>query len=366
MAERIKTIFILGAGASKDAGVPLMAEFLDVARGLFRSDAVGARAEDFRIVFDALSDLQAVHSKSQLDVRNIEAVFSTFEFARIINSFCGYKAAEIPKLAEAAKGLIAHTIEETLKFPVIHSQAVPPTPYSKFASMVQNLMQKAELPHSVSVITFNYDFAADFAFQDFPHVNHGLSGAKEHPEELSLLKLHGSVNWAMCAKCANVVPMDLKWLTRNRTLYGDNRPVRFRFSERLQELVHCKVPVASQPVLVPPTWNKSGYHQAVAPIWSMAALELAEADNIIIIGYSLPETDMFFRQLYALGTVGKHLLEKFWVFNPDNTGAVESRFASLLGPGAEQRFRYFPETFARAIRTLSDEFHVTLRPSSAI
>ena len=72
-------VFILGAGASKDAGVPLMAEFLDVAEREWRLKHVEGRNASFKDVFDALSQLSCVHSKSTLDIENVESVFSAFE-----------------------------------------------------------------------------------------------------------------------------------------------------------------------------------------------------------------------------------------------------------------------------------------------
>ena len=52
-------------------------------------------------------------------------------------------------------------------------------------------------------------------------------------------------------------------------------------------------------------------------MWAHAATQLAEAENIIVIGYSLPKTDQFFPILYALGTVSKSILKRFSVFDPD-------------------------------------------------
>ena len=67
----MKTVFILGAGASQRAGVPMMAEFLDRAERVFR----GQMHEASRDVFAAITELQGVYAKSYLDLDNIEAVF---------------------------------------------------------------------------------------------------------------------------------------------------------------------------------------------------------------------------------------------------------------------------------------------------
>jgi len=113
--------------------------------------------------------------------------------------------------------------------------------------------------------------------------------------------------------------------------------------------------VTGEPVIVPPTWNKADSHRSLSRVWSRGALELSQAENIIVIGYSMPETDAFFRYLYALGTVGPVMLKRFWVFDPDTTGAVEKRFENLLGHGAKPRFKYFARRFNEAISILKSE-----------
>jgi hypothetical protein len=76
----------------------------------------------------------------------------------------------------------------------------------------------------------------------------------------------------------------------------------------LKEVTHCGKPALNDPVIVPPTWNKTQYHKEIGGVWTEAAKHLSEAENIFIIGYSLPDTDQFFRYLYSLGTVGDTLI----------------------------------------------------------
>ena len=71
------------------------------------------------------------------------------------------------------------------------------------------------------------------------------------------------------------------------------------------------------PDVVPPTWNKSQYHGELESVWKAAARGLSTAENIIVCGYSLPESDQFFRYLYALGTVGELRLKNLGVFDPN-------------------------------------------------
>jgi len=95
-------------------------------------------------------------------------------------------------------------------------------------------------------------------------------------------------------------------------------------------------------------------------VWSRAAKELGNAENILVIGYSYPRSDAFFHFLYALGTVGSDPLKRFWVYNPDETGEVEKRFRDLLGPAAGGRFRYLSFRFNRAIGLISNELKIKL------
>jgi hypothetical protein len=106
------------------------------------------------------------------------------------------------------------------------------------------------------------------------------------------------------------------------------------------------------PVIVPPSWNKADSHKSVAQVWKRAAIELSEAEYIYVVGYSLPETDSFFRQLFALGTVGDNLLRGFDVYNPDLSR--EDSFRKILGPGARSRFKFKPVDFKDAFPLLLD------------
>ena len=80
------------------------------------------------------------------------------------------------------------------------------------------------------------------------------------------------------------------------------------------------------------------------------------AENIFVIGYSLPQSDMFFKYLYGLGTIGERILRRFWVINPDATGEVMSKFRELLGPGARRRFKPLKMTFKESIKAIKKEF----------
>jgi len=352
-------VFILGAGASKQAGAPLMVDFLDVANDLWKGGQVGRDAySDFERIFNAISALQPVHSKSQLDLQNIESVFAAFEMAQTLHTLSNYKPSEINALSNSMKSLIVTTIQLTMKLPVNNLLPYPPDPYDSFFKLLMHLKEDVQPKQTVAVITFNYDLGLDYTsyFNEQP-LWYGLDD-NQPPQTIPVLKLHGSMNWAFCSKCAKAIPWYLKdyYSKRRWDIFPDTKNVTIGISSHLIEYEGHSHNLDSYPLVVPPTWNKSGYYRVLAPVWSSAAKHLREAENIFVIGYSLPMSDAFFRYLYALSTVGPQPFKRFWVFNPENSGETEKRFREILGPGASQRFRYFPQTFDKAIDELSKTF----------
>ncbi|MBI3669831.1 MAG: hypothetical protein HY237_08650 [Acidobacteria bacterium] len=204
-----------------------------------------------------------------------------------------------------------------------------------------------------SIITFNYDLCADFAFHFGSIPVRYCLDVSEDEDALPLLKLHGSLNWGTCSVCGKVVPWFLSNFFEGRywDLAGLSN-VTLRLSSMSREFKHCPSGGVSGPYVVPPTWNKAQYHEYLEPVWRGASAELADAENIFICGYSLPDTDNFFTYLYALGTIGQVRLKRLWVFNPD--AEVETRFQELLGQGASSRFMFFPKRF--------DEMFYEVRP----
>jgi len=347
-------VFILGAGASRQCGAPLMFDFLDVASKLLRSNEVQEKRNEFERVFAAIGALQAVHSKAQLDLNNIESIFTVLELGRIIQRVPGLSAEQIPQTIAALKELIVKTLEVTMKFPTRDRYIGVPKPYEEFADLIAHLYKDAFPTQTASVISFNYDLAADMAMY---RANLGPDYVVDKPPDrqvhVPLLKLHGSLNWATEKSSRKIRALHLTSYFQHYSYngyekYGSTRlPIGSQLVEYFSR--HASTEVDPEPVIVPPSWNKADYHAALSDVWAAAAKHLSEAEHIYVIGYSLPETDSFFRHLYALGSVGVTPLRQFAVFNPDSTGVTDARFQALLGPGAMARYEYHPSTFEQAI-----------------
>jgi NAD-dependent SIR2 family protein deacetylase len=353
MAHRI--VFILGAGASKEAGAPLMREFLDVADVVREQQRGTQLREEFDLVFRAIAELDPVFAKSTIDVSNIESIFAAFEMADLFGRLGNLKEAEVHRLTSAIKSVIVATLEARLVFPIENGAIQPPRPYDAFAKFVQGIScldpSHPDIePSTVTVMTFNYELAVDygFYFNRMPvsyclSPNDGIGG-------VSLLKLHGSLNWARCRDCNVIRATQLQDLLKARQWidsFGGPGEVRLPLSLHLQKCSSCGASSTPEPLIIPPTWNKTQHYAEIKSVWAVAARHLSEAETIVVIGYSLPETDHFFHYLYALGTVGATRLKRFLIVNTDPT--VTERFARLLGPVARDRVKAFPMPFSSGI-----------------
>ncbi len=282
--------------------------------------------------------------------------------ANSIRKLPDFPVDEIPGVVASLKKVIVTTLEKTIGFPAKAKESYigAPYPYEEFAGLIRHLVSDAVPTHTVSVVTFNYDIAVDMAmFRGRFGIDYGLSPITQ-PEGIPLLKLHGSLNWALKSENHEIVPLTLQDYLQEYHLmsFSDSSTCRIPIGTQLQEYFskHTKIKVNPEPVIVPPTWNKVEYYQSISQVWARAAKELSEAEYIFIIGYSLPETDAFFRLLYALGTVGEAPLDKIEIFNPDDRREIKERFRSLLGPGALARFKYNEQTFAASIGNIKNYF----------
>lgn len=118
--------------------------------------------------------------------------------------------------------------------------------------------------------------------------------AAEPADTLRLLKLHGSLNWYWS-------PGDSTGATvARRALPGTyGSPHHYTEDDRQRRLP------GRVPLIVPPAATKSSYYQnpITREMWQQAAVRLSRADRIVIMGYSLPLTDLTFSSMFRRAVV---------------------------------------------------------------
>ncbi|HEY1079314.1 MAG TPA: hypothetical protein VGE46_04425, partial [Bdellovibrio sp.] len=140
---------------------------------------------------------------------------------------------------------------------------------------------------------------------------------------VKLLKLHGSLNWLQCPRCARVyVSFDEKITLLH---FEQNLPCRHcdsNYGVRHEEGLTSN--------LIMPTFLKSFLKTQYKLIWDNAGVELAEAAKIVFIGYSLPEADFEMRQLLSRMVRNDAKIEVVTVQGAHLEG-LEKRYKNFFG-----------------------------------
>lgn len=147
------------------------------------------------------------------------------------------------------------------------------------------------------IITFNWDLLVDnvVAMNNDGGPDYGVNllepvqeshraGANRRTSPL-VLKPHGSMNWMTCRGCKKSYAYVLQGKTA--AAYHAGQDVNCRA---------CGKP--TEPLMIPPTLMKSYTHPVIKAVWEEAARILRRADEIVIVGYSLPPTDFKAKWLF--------------------------------------------------------------------
>lgn len=348
----LRTVFVLGAGASADAGLPVMSDFLDRAEDFYNNGSFGDKEKrDFEAVSEAVHAVKGASYNSALDLNNIETVFSAVDMGRLIGRFGVLTSEGINNLYSSIVRLIGATIDHSTRLKLSGQDFKLTGTYHKFINF---LLEKFHSGNDwmASIITFNYDVALEYAlhYKGIYPDYHLTDQSRE--ESLALLKLHGSVNWSQSEDGNRISPINLSAFLSRVGFVGAGKSRKLIVAEHIDKPRGENYKYSNKPVIIPPSWNKSEHYNSLRPVWRKAAEVLGNAQAIYVIGFSLPETDMFFKYLFALGTYTRSIIRRFWVFDPDV--GVDSRFKKMLAPGLKDGTRYVfhDKKFIEALRFL--------------
>lgn len=121
---------------------------------------------------------------------------------------------------------------------------------------------------------------------------------------VKLLKLHGSINWLVCPKCGRVYTDYNKNIALKEigTLEKSEQDCRVC---KGQSFYDGDAPHLES-LIITPTYLKELNNLHLKNIWYNAYIDLTEADEIVFIGYSLPDADFEMKNLLKRA-VGKHV-----------------------------------------------------------
>lgn len=145
------------------------------------------------------------------------------------------------------------------------------------------------------------------------------------PNAVKVLKPHGSLNWRVGKGKGN----DLRVFSDYRSMTGNKMPL-----------------------LIPPTWRKS-FDGPLADVWSAAVNALKTATNVVVIGFSIPPTDLHFRYLLAAGLRDNISARRVLFVNPDHDDSLRKRIDDLFR--VQHRAKFYDLAKAGALEFLTSE-----------
>lgn len=284
--QDMSTVYVFGAGASKHVGYPLASEMgaeilswmSNKERYLHTADFMMQRFGDSPNIEDVVTELDA-------GIKLLEAS-ETFE----------------DRLERSVLANLREKLREALPMWFREIRHKPALAYTQFA---ENVIQAGDL-----IITFNYDDSLERELKRVAKWDiwqgYGFRiGDSRHPTQVSVLKLHGSINWLVSifggvtsgsfsaasngslGECPCVATDDLKYLGYT-------------------EMAGTFPGGAGFPSLVLPGRNKEFFYGTSFGdehgsffdlLWSQAAAALKRAEKIVLCGYSLLAVDQRARDL---------------------------------------------------------------------
>ena len=191
------------------------------------------------------------------------------------------------------------------------------TSRSKLYRFIAGFLNRGVEPEDLTIITFNLDIQIEKALdaigstkgrQDqrvflFPHcyrinAKRGVTGpapqvpqfreSEERDGGVTLLKLHGSLNWYSAHRWRNP---SMSAIFDPRRRIGIVRGKAIDSAMRLSKAAGGGTRYTF-PIVIPPVVHKSAIlHSELQPVWRLAEESLKAADRIVILGYSCPSTD---------------------------------------------------------------------------
>jgi hypothetical protein len=316
-------VFIFGAGATKgglsnhSVSPPVDTDFFDIANQLDGHGTPTLAKYVLKNVWELYGRTSGIALEAYY--RDIETREKIGLFAKTRNKPKDWQRRR-KDLEELIRRVVVHTTCDTA-----HS---PHTP--RVSQSHQTLLK--QLRKEDAILTFNYDTVIEESFENAdiwspvdgygPNVyGHRLAWGKkwlssrgarpDQPSKVELLKLHGSLNWVLDSN-SQVRLKPHPYTVRTR----DGHPIFDKVS------------------ILPPGWNKRIDRNPYKQFWRIARRKLEQCQSLIIIGYSLPETDLLARALFAevvrARKAQNHALKQLHLADPN--AVITQRFIDLFTP----------------------------------
>lgn len=330
---RARSVYFVGAGLSVAMGLPNTAMLLDGVLDLSR------RAPRWQA--EGLEDrLDRAFKYFYPDAINLGYRPDVVDFFSALRTYVDVGAGlpggftDAPHLFRSLKSAIAHLLIEKLRANTKALKAGHP------------YLEEMLTPGNI-IITSNWDLLIERYAQvhGIPLRPSGLGG----PDEIALLKLHGSIDWCLGQHMSMRTLENYAML--NERLFGTrpykpslppkdqraNVTVRIRVVENWSRALAMVRSRASEPHMATMARGKAGDLGPLRALWRDAYGAISRAARLEVVGYSMPPDDIEIRTILRAGVERGTDLDKVIVRNP--TPDVHERIRRYLDRNIESDYR---------------------------
>lgn len=297
----MKTVVILGAGFSKNSGMPLLSEIPELI--VKYPDNSEFEYGISRVIKQFLKDVFGYTGGE--NIPGIDDILNSIDICSRTGHHLGIEYS--PEHLLAIRRFLVYRI-----FMIFHEN------YCYCEDAVRLIEAFHDRYQDLSYVVLNWDCVLEkYIRQVKPNarINYCNNGKfldsvdkNGFEEDIKLLKVHGSVNWLYCDNC-RVLVNDLYERVKAIKKAGFRKSDFELFDEfqkvkgmdeimEAEECCVCKDRLSSH--IASLSYRKSFRENSYANIWSEAEDVLSNSDKWIFIGYSMPQSDYEFKHILKL------------------------------------------------------------------
>lgn len=296
-------VYIIGAGFSAPLNVPTMKNFYRISQKLNISDR-----PHFKRIFDYSEKTSPVKHFANINMMNIEELLSLLEMDNYLNK---------SELINDMKLYISDVVKVTLSF----------DGNSNFSN------EKHDFPEDWYLRIFTKHKEKLYGYFLLSLLGVDISKRSDHTSwNFSFQKTDNKVpNYALISfnydllfeKIEETILSSLPSSDENTKLISNGSNLG------LIELIKLHGSADDYNTIIPPTWNKLQSEER-RNYWKRAYDLLNDADEIRILGYSLPHTDTYFKYFLTCCLRNSKKLEKFTVITLDNDNRTRGNYENFF------------------------------------
>ncbi len=280
-------VYFLGAGFSVPAGLPIISNFLFKAKNQYFENT--EKFKYFESVFNYIDSLSKAKNFVNIDLFNIEEIYS------------------IASIHELIKEGIKHNLEQFIKDVIIYH-----TPH--FSRRIIDDLSCYSIDDKI--------FCEDEVLQNYIKFVSSMMHLEFFQDDDSEILSTDSIR----GRSVNQDDVNYKIITLNYDKIIENSIEYINnYFKVSQQIPIVKLHGSVDTNIIPPTWNKI-LSNDINKHWMKAAEWLFNANEIRILGYSFPATDIYVKHLFSSSLVESRNLQKVDVLCLDNDGSVMKRY----------------------------------------